>query len=44
AQRTGRMQLIDGRGLKALLQEQLGIDALIGLPKVPPGWVPADLK
>jgi restriction system protein len=44
AHRTGRMQLIDGRGLKALLQEQLGIDALIGLPKVPPGWVPEDLK
>ncbi|MCN9244514.1 restriction endonuclease [Streptomyces sp. RY43-2] len=44
AHRTGRMQLIDGCGLKALLQEQLGIDALIGLPKVPPGWVPEDLK
>lgn len=44
AYRTGRMQLIDGRGLKALLQEHLGIDALIGLPKVPPGWVPEDLR
>ncbi|MEV3988438.1 restriction endonuclease [Streptomyces sp. NPDC049837] len=36
AYRTGRMELIDGRGLKSLLLEHLGIDALIGLPKVPP--------
>jgi restriction system protein len=43
AQRTGRMQLIDGRGLKALLQEHLGIDALIGLPKLPPGWETRDV-
>lgn len=43
AYRTGRMELIDGRGLKALLQEHLGIDALIGLPKVPPGWEPRDI-
>ncbi|WP_254594766.1 restriction endonuclease [Streptomyces sp. 8P21H-1] len=44
AQRTGRMQLIDGRGLKALLQEHLNIDALIGLPKLPPGWEARDLR
>jgi restriction system protein len=37
------MELIDGRGLKALLQEHLGIDALIGLPKVPPGWDTRDI-
>lgn len=43
AQRTGRMQLIDGRGLKSLLQEHLGIDALIGLPKLPPGWDTRDV-
>ncbi|WP_245687423.1 restriction endonuclease [Streptacidiphilus griseoplanus] len=43
AQRTGRMELIDGRGLKALLREHLGIDALLGLPKLPPGWAPRDL-
>ncbi|WP_312018653.1 restriction endonuclease [Streptomyces sp. I05A-00742] len=43
AHRTGRMELIDGRGLKALLLEHLGIDALIGLPKVPPGWEARDL-
>jgi restriction system protein len=44
AQRTGRMQLIDGRGLKALLKEHLGIDALIGLPKIPRGWHPQDIQ
>ncbi|MCU7820126.1 restriction endonuclease [Kitasatospora sp. DSM 101779] len=43
AQRTGRMELIDGRGLKALLWEHLGIDALLGLPKLPPGWEPRDV-
>jgi restriction system protein len=32
------MELIDGRHLKALLLERLGIDALTGLPKLPPGW------
>ncbi|MEU1596050.1 restriction endonuclease [Streptomyces sp. NPDC005708] len=44
AQRTGRMELIDGRGLKALLKEHLNIDALIGLPKLPAGWHPRDLR
>ncbi|MET9879748.1 restriction endonuclease [Actinacidiphila glaucinigra] len=44
AQRTGRMELIDGRGLKALLKEHLDIDALIGLPKLPTGWHPQDLR
>ncbi|MGW6939723.1 restriction endonuclease [Streptomyces xanthophaeus] len=43
AYRTGRMELIDGRHLKALLLEHLGIDALIGLPKLPPGWETRDL-
>ncbi|MET8858658.1 restriction endonuclease [Streptomyces sp. NPDC004579] len=43
AHRTGRMELIDGRHLKALLLEHLGIDALIGLPKLPPGWETRDL-
>lgn len=42
AYRTGRMELIDGRGLKALLLEHLGIDALISLPKTPPGWATRD--
>ncbi|MFB7998802.1 restriction endonuclease [Streptomyces sp. NPDC056002] len=44
AHRTGRMELIDGRHLKALLLEHLGIDALIGLPKIPPGWETRDLS
>lgn len=43
AHRNGRIHLINGRELKALLLEHLGIDALIGLPKVPPGWVPGDV-
>ncbi|WP_156178563.1 restriction endonuclease [Saccharothrix sp. ST-888] len=38
-----RLDLIDGRNLKALLLEHLGIDALIGLPKLPPGWQPSDV-
>jgi len=41
--RNGRMELIDGRNLKAMLQEHLGLDVLIGLPKLPPGWEPRDL-
>lgn len=43
AARNPRINLIDGRNLKSLLQEHLGIDALIGLPKVPPGWSREDL-
>ncbi|WP_327074394.1 restriction endonuclease [Kitasatospora purpeofusca] len=43
AHRNGRIRLIDGRNLKALLTEHLNIDALIGLPKVPPGWQAGDL-
>lgn len=35
---VGRIQLIDGRNLKALLRERLDLDVLIGLPKLPPGW------
>lgn len=42
AHRNGRIH-IEGRGLKALLLEHLGIDAFIGLPKVPPGWIPGDV-
>lgn len=39
-----RVELIDGRRLKALLLEHLGIDALIGLPKLPPNWQARDLS
>lgn len=42
AHRTGRMQLIEGRELKALLKEHLGIDALLGLPKTPRSWNTSD--
>lgn len=41
--RNGRMELIDGRNLKAMLLEHLGLDVLIGLPKLPPGWGPQDV-
>lgn len=43
AARNGRIHLIDGRNLKALLLEYRGTDVLIGLPKVPPGWNPGDV-
>jgi len=36
--RHGRMQLIDGRNLKAMLTEHLHLDVLISLPKLPRGW------
>jgi restriction system protein len=36
--RHGRMQLIDGRNLKAMLTEHLQLDVLISLPKLPRGW------
>ncbi|MFF0596101.1 restriction endonuclease [Streptomyces antibioticus] len=39
-----RVELIDGRHLKALLLEHLGIDALIGLSRLPPGWQTRDLS
>ncbi|MFJ6438608.1 restriction endonuclease [Streptomyces sp. NPDC091416] len=39
-----RVELIDGRHLKALLLEHLGIDALIGLPKLPPNWQTRDVS
>ena len=44
AARTGRMDLITGRELKSLLLEHLGLDALIGLPKLPPGWERRDVS
>jgi restriction system protein len=43
AARTGRMELITGRELKSLLLEHLGLDVLIGLPKLPPGWERRDV-
>lgn len=43
AARNGRIQLIDGRGIKAMMHDQLGRDVLIGLPKLPPGWARQDV-
>lgn len=41
--RHGRMQLINGRNLKAMLAEHLQLDVLISLPKLPRGWEPRDV-
>jgi restriction system protein len=38
ARNGNRIQIIEGRELKHLLREHLDIDALISLPKLPPGW------
>lgn len=42
--RHGRMQLIDGRNLKAMLAEYLQLDVLISLPKLPRGWDRHDIS
>lgn len=41
AARNGRMQLIDGRNLKASCT--MSSDILIGLPRLPPGWARDDV-
>jgi restriction system protein len=43
AARNGRMEIIEGRQLRHLLKEHLGVDALIGLDRLPPDWSPDDL-
>jgi restriction system protein len=43
ALRNGRIEVIEGRHLKALLKEFMNLDVLIGLPKLPPGWDEHDL-
>jgi restriction system protein len=43
AARNGRIEIIEGRQLKSLLLEHLGLDALISLPKLPPDWKHADI-
>jgi restriction system protein len=43
AARNGRIEIIEGRHLKALLHEYLNLDVLIGLPTLPPGWTQRDL-
>ena len=44
AARIGRIEIIEGRHLKSLLLEHLGISVLIGLPKLPPGWERSELS
>jgi len=43
ARNGNRIQIIEGRELKHLLREHLAIDALISLPKLPPGWEQHDI-
>lgn len=43
AEEHGRIDIYDGRELKALLQQHLNMDALISLPVVPRGWTEADV-
>jgi restriction system protein len=38
ARNGSRIEIIEGRHLKSLLREHLGLDVLIGLPTLPPGW------
>lgn len=43
ARRDGRIRLVDGSALRRLLAEHLGLDAVVGLPRLPPGWRPGDI-
>jgi restriction system protein len=43
ARNGSRIQIIEGRHLKYLLQEHLGLDVLISLPNLPPGWDQTDI-
>jgi restriction system protein len=40
---NGRIQIIEGRNLKHLLKEHLGLDVLISLEKLPPGWTRSEI-
>ena len=45
AARNGdRIQIIEGRQLKYMLKEHLGLDVLISLQKLPPGWEQHDIS
>jgi restriction system protein len=44
ARNGSRIQIIEGRQLKYMLKEHLGLDVLISLPKLPPGWEQRDLS
>jgi restriction system protein len=43
AARNGRIEIIEGRHLKHMLLEHLGLDTLISLPKLPPDWEQTDI-
>jgi restriction endonuclease Mrr len=43
ARRSGRIELVDGRALKALLREHLGIETRLGLNRLPPEWEVGDI-
>ena len=44
AARNGRIEIIEGRHLKSMLMEHLGLDVLISLPRLPPYWEQGDLS
>jgi len=44
AARNGRIEIIEGRQLKSMLLEHLGLDALISLPTLPPNWQRHDIS
>ena len=43
ARNGSRIEIIEGRQLKSLLKEHLGLDVLISLPHLPPGWEQRDV-
>lgn len=43
AARNGRIEIIEGRHLKSMLREHLGLDVLISLQTLPPGWERPDI-
>ena len=44
ARNGSRIQIIEGRQLKYMLKEHLGLDVLISLPKLPPDWDRQDIS
>jgi len=44
ARNGSRIEIIEGRHLKSLLREHLGLDVLISLQKLPPGWERYDVS
>jgi restriction system protein len=44
AARHGRITIFEGRHLKAMFLEHLGLDVLISLPKLPPEWEQSDVS